>query len=83
MVFRGADGPDVTGRWHQRASLVAVGLVVEGAQRPEATLPEASIADQVRLAEERLGLDRKAAMSYVAKERGIPRREVYAALLQK
>ncbi len=58
-------------------------LVVEGAERLETTLPEVGIADQVRLAEERLGLDRKAAMSYVAKERGIPRREVYAALLQK
>ena len=56
-------------------------LVVEGAVRPARTLPEATIPEQVRLAEERLGLDRKAAMSYVAKERGIPRREIYAALL--
>jgi 16S rRNA (cytidine1402-2'-O)-methyltransferase len=57
-------------------------LMVQGAERPAATLPEASIAEQVRLAQERLDLDRKAAMSYVAKERGIPRRQVYAEMLQ-
>ena len=51
------------------------------AEGPAATLPKGTIADQVRLAQERLGLDRKEAMSYVARERGISRREVYASLL--
>ncbi len=56
-------------------------LVIAGAARSAATLPEGSIVEQVRLAEEQLGLDRKEAMSYVAKERGISRRAVYAELL--
>jgi 16S rRNA (cytidine1402-2'-O)-methyltransferase len=56
-------------------------LVVQGAEGQAATLPEVTIPEQVRLAQERLGLDRKEAMSYVARERGISRREVYASLL--
>lgn len=58
-------------------------VVVEGTAELAATLPEGSIAEQVLLVQERLKLDRKQAMSYVAKERGIPRRDVYAELLQQ
>ena len=47
------------------------------------SLPDGSLAEQVRLVEERLGLDRKEAMRYVARELGISRREVYARLLQE
>jgi len=58
-------------------------LAVEGRKVPPRTLPEGSLAEQVRLVQERLGLDRKEAMRYVARERGIPKREVYASLLEE
>ena len=58
-------------------------LAVEGRKVPPHTLPEGSLAEQVRLVQERLGLDRKEAMRYVARERGIPKREVYASLLEE
>lgn len=58
-------------------------LAVEGATGPARTLPAGTIAEQVRMVQERLGLDRKEAMRYVARERGISRREVYANLLQE
>ena len=58
-------------------------VAIEGASRAAGTLPDGSLAEQVRLVEERLGLDRKEAMRYVARELGISRREVYARLLQE
>jgi 16S rRNA (cytidine1402-2'-O)-methyltransferase len=58
-------------------------VAIEGASRAAGTLPGGSLVDQVRLVEERLGLDRKEAMRYVARELGISRREVYARLLQE
>ena len=41
------------------------------------------MAEQVRLAQERLGMDRKEAMRYVARERGVSRRDVYRSLLEE
>ena len=43
---------------------------------------EISIADHVRMYEER-GLDHKAAMKQAAKDRGLQRRDIYAALLEQ
>ena len=56
-------------------------VAVEGSRREPATLPPGTIAEQVRLAQERLGLDRKEAMRYVARERGLSRRDIYRSLL--
>ncbi|MGD8374821.1 MAG: 16S rRNA (cytidine(1402)-2'-O)-methyltransferase [Acidobacteriota bacterium] len=58
-------------------------VAVEGSDRPARTLPEGTIAEQFRHAREVLGLPRTEAMRRVARERGIPRREVYAALLDE
>ena len=56
-------------------------VVVEGARSAVRTLPEGTIPEQVRRVQERMGMDRKEAMRYVARELGIPRREVYRELL--
>jgi 16S rRNA (cytidine1402-2'-O)-methyltransferase len=79
-ILRGTLG-ELVERFQGRGGRGEFTVMVRGAESPAATLPEGTIADQVRLAQERLGLDRKEAMSYVARERGISRREVYASLL--
>jgi 16S rRNA (cytidine1402-2'-O)-methyltransferase len=58
-------------------------IAVEGNPEPARTLPEGTIREQVHHAREKLGLDRAEAMRRVARERGIPRRDVYRALLEE
>lgn len=63
-------------------------LVIEGRSREELIrqrqqeYQEMPLADHVRLYEEQ-GLDQKSAMKQAARDRGITKREVYQALLQK
>ena len=81
-VSRGALGElaaDIAGREPRGEYTVAV----QGRSDPPRTLPEGSMAEQVRLAQERLGMDRKEAMRYVARERGVSRRDVYRSLLEE
>lgn len=58
-------------------------VAIAGRSGPPRTLPEGTVAEQVRYARETLGLDRMEAMRAVARERGLSKREVYAELLEE
>jgi 16S rRNA (cytidine1402-2'-O)-methyltransferase len=77
-VRRGALGELVT--WAADGVRGEITVVVAGAPEPDVELSGAELVRQVRLREE-AGLSRKEAVAAVAQETGVPKREVYDAVV--
>ena len=58
-------------------------VALEGRSEPVRTLPDGEPEEQVRFAMESLGLSKMDAIRYVARERGVRKRELYRALLDE
>jgi 16S rRNA (cytidine1402-2'-O)-methyltransferase len=78
-VIRGAVGD--LAEWAAEGVLGEVTIVVAGAPRPPRADP-ADAAEEVAV-RERAGTPRKVAIAEVAKELGLPKREVYDAVVRR
>jgi len=56
-------------------------VAIGGKTGPPRTLPEGTVAEQVRFAREEMGLERMEAMRYVARERGVSKGKIYAEVV--